>query len=157
MLLSTARLSVHFLSSSAYLRESRYSVISTSLGPHMTTSSANTITSGTSFLTSSVSTPIIIMNKIGLSADPWCSKTSSLKLIFLQPLFHILGTYPIPLLCTVPGPDVLLLIATLFRDLLFSCSSPHFFPTNMILSFFLAYEYEIKIFLTLSVLFNCLS
>ena len=47
------------------------------------------------------------------AADPWRSNTSSLKLIFLQRLFHFLGTHHVSLLCTFPGPAILLRIATL--------------------------------------------
>ena len=55
----------------------RYPVMSTSLPAHRTTSSTNIIDSGISFLTFAVNTSITIMNKNRLSADPWCSKTSS--------------------------------------------------------------------------------
>ena len=76
----------------------------------MTTSSASTIESGTSFPAFSASTSIIIMNTNVFSADPGCSETSSLKLLFLQPLFHILNTYPVLFLCTFPGPALFLRI-----------------------------------------------
>ena len=44
---------------------------------------------------------------------PDVAKHPQLKLIFIHPLVHILGTYPVSPLCTFPGPAILLRIATL--------------------------------------------
>ena len=70
------------LSSKAFLHDSRYSVMSTSLSPHNTMSSANSIDYGASFLTLSVSTSISMRKRYGLKADPWCRPTSTLNYLW---------------------------------------------------------------------------
>ena len=53
-----------------FLHDSRYAVMSTSLSPHNTMSSANSIDSGASFLTLSVSTSISMRKRSGLRQIP---------------------------------------------------------------------------------------
>ena len=77
------------LSSKAFLHDSRYSVMSTSLSPHNTMSSANSIDSGAFFLTLSVSTSISMRKRYGLKADPWCRPTSTLNLLLSPATAHL--------------------------------------------------------------------
>ena len=69
------------LSYKAFLHDSRYSVMSTSLSPHNTMSSANSNDYGAPFLAISVSTSISMRKRYGLKADPWCRPTSTLNLL----------------------------------------------------------------------------
>ena len=69
------------LFSNAFLQVSKYSIMSVSSSPHSTMASANIIDPGTSFLTSSVNTSIRSKNRYGLKAEPWCSPTSTPKLL----------------------------------------------------------------------------
>ena len=62
--------------SNTTLHVSRSSSTSSRVIAHSTRSSANIIAQGGSFSMFSVRTSIIIMNKRGLRADPWCNPTS---------------------------------------------------------------------------------
>ena len=83
------------LSSKAFLHDSRYSVRSTSLTPHNTMSSANSIDSGASFLTLSVSTSISMRKRYGLTADPWCRPTSTLNLVLSPAAVRTFVRHPV--------------------------------------------------------------
>ena len=83
------------LSSKAFLHDSRYSVMSTSLSPHNTMSSANSIDSGASFLTLSISTSISMRKRCGLKADPWCRPTSTLNLLLSPATVRTFVRHPV--------------------------------------------------------------
>ena len=68
------------LLSIAYLQDFSLRSTSSLVSSQITISSANSIDHGGSLLTSSVSLSIIIANRNGLNADPWCSPILSLKL-----------------------------------------------------------------------------
>ena len=83
------------LSSKAFLHDSRYSVMSTSLSPHNTMSSENSIDSGASFLTLSVSTCISMRKRYGLKADPWCRPASTLNLLLSPATVRTFVRHPV--------------------------------------------------------------
>ena len=83
------------LSSKAFLHDSRYSVMSISLSPHNTMSSANSIDSGASFITLFVSTSISMRKRYGLKADPWCRPTSTLNLLLSPATVRTFVRHPV--------------------------------------------------------------
>ena len=82
------------LSYNTLLQVSKYSVMSVSSSPHCTMSSANIIDPGTSFLTSSVNTSTRSRNRYGLKAEPWCSPTSTPKLLLSPAALRTTGLHP---------------------------------------------------------------
>ena len=76
------------LLSNAYLQHSNLCSTSFLASLQITISSANIIVHDGFFLTSSVSLSIIIANRSGHNADPWCSPTLTLKLSVV-PIAHL--------------------------------------------------------------------
>ena len=99
--------------SNTTLHVSRSSSTSSRVIAYSTRSSANIIAQGGSFSTFSIRTSIIIMNKRGLRADPWCNPTS-------------IGKYSVSPFCVTTY--VLLKLYMSCTILTYSSGTPFFLP-----------------------------
>ena len=101
------------LLSNAYLKHSSLHSTSSLVSSQITISSVNRIVHGRSLLTSSVCLSIIIANRNGLNADPWCSPTLTLKISVVHTGHLTTVSLPSYISCTSrtyfsPIPDFLM-------------------------------------------------